>query len=57
MNLVAPSLQSKLNHAELSSRQAEHEYKTHIKLVNEHVDQIRTEYRNRLNRVQENDDS
>ena len=33
------------------------EYKGHINSVNEYIDQIRNEYRNRLNRVQENDES
>ena len=46
-----------MNHAELASRQAEQEYKSHVKLVNSHIDQIRNEYRERLNKVQENDDS
>ena len=56
-SLVAPAVQAKISHSELSTRQAEQEYKGHIKLVNKLVDQIRNEYRNRLNRIQENDDS
>ena len=39
------------------ARQAEQEYKSHVKLVNSHVDQIRNEYREKLNSVQENDES
>ena len=46
-----------MRHTELAARQAEQEYKGHIVLVNSNVDQIRDEYRTKLNKVQENDDS
>lgn len=49
--MLTAAVQQKINHLELAARQAEAEYKSHIKLVNENVDQIRGEYRTRLNRV------
>ena len=39
----------------MSAEQAEKEYKDRINAVNQRVDQIRTEYKNLLNKLQEND--
>ena len=52
-----PALTQQLASLENQAAKHELEYKTSIKHLNDRVDEIRTEYRTRLNRIQENDDS
>ena len=52
-----PALTQQLISLENQAAKYELDYKTSIKHLNEKVEEIRTEYRIKLNRIQENDDS